>query len=54
MVFEKLAGLLLIATGFLLILYFPDVKDLEVPGFNWVAIFIGLFLLVVGIRLLLG
>ncbi len=45
---------MLIAAGFALIMYFPEVEDLEVPGFNMVAIFIGLFLLVVGIRLLLG
>ena len=54
MVLEKLAGLLLIGAGLFLVVYFPDTEDMEFPGFNMIAIFAGLFLLVIGIRLLLG
>ena len=54
MVFEQLAGLMLIASGLFLIVYFPDTRDSEFPAFNAMAIFTGFFLLVVGIRLLIG
>lgn len=54
MVFEKLAGLLLVGAGLFLVVYFPDTEDMEFPAFNVVAIFAGLFLLVIGTRLLLG
>lgn len=54
MVFEQLGGLMLIGAGLFLIVYFPDTEDLEFGPFNVIAIFAGLFLLVIGIRLLLG
>ncbi len=54
MVLEKLAGLLFVASGLFLIIYFPDTQDLEYTPFNWAAIIIGLFLVVVGARLVLG
>ena len=54
MVLEKLAGLLFVASGLFLIVYFPETEDLEYMPFNWVAIIIGLFLVAVGARLVLG
>ena len=54
MVFEQLGGLMLIGAGLFLVIYFPESEDMETPGFTMVGIFAGLFLLVIGIRLLLG
>ncbi|MBI3412789.1 MAG: hypothetical protein HY051_01770 [Candidatus Aenigmarchaeota archaeon] len=54
MVFEKVAGLLLVGAALFLIVYFPETEDSETSGFTALGIFIGLFLLVMGIRLLLG
>ncbi len=54
MVFEKLAGLMLIGVGLFLVIYFPESEDSETGGFTMVGIFAGLFLLVIGIKLLLG
>lgn len=53
-VFEQIGGLMLIGAGLFLIIYFPDTEDLEFGPFTLVAIFAGLFLLIIGIRLLLG
>ncbi|MBI4176901.1 MAG: hypothetical protein HY516_00885 [Candidatus Aenigmarchaeota archaeon] len=54
MVFEQIGGLLLIGAGLFLVVYFPETEDSETPGFTLTGIFAGLFLLVIGIKLLLG
>ncbi len=57
MVLEKLAGAILILGGIFFVVFFPDVTQDAVyqpPGFAFVGILVGLFLLAAGMKLMFG
>jgi hypothetical protein len=53
LILKKLAGLILLAFGFFMLVKFPSASDYQPEGFFWLAVVIGLFCTFFGIYLLL-
>jgi hypothetical protein len=53
LILKKLAGLILLAFGFFMLVKFPANPDYQPEGFFWLAVVIGLFCTFFGIYLLL-
>jgi hypothetical protein len=53
LILKKLAGLILLAFGFFMLVKFPANPDYQPEGFFWLAVIIGLFCTFFGIYLLL-
>ena len=52
-VIRKIFGIILAAVGLFLLIGFPDIKDYQRPEMSRLAIFMGLFIIIVGIYFLL-
>ncbi len=53
LILKKLAGLILLAFGFFMLVKFPSQSDYQPEGFFWLAVLIGFFCTFFGIYLLL-
>jgi hypothetical protein len=52
MILIKIIGAGCILLGFFLVVLFPDIPEFQSPSMGWAGVFIGIFLIALGIYLL--